>query len=152
MSRLAIVIVVVAVLAAGGAIAMDDATEDTTSLTTVENESFTPENGSNDLENSNLEGAYYGNESTVTVYNNSSVVEPSGNYSWQQSNGTVDVENQSYLDNRSSANISYEYREPSERKLALVRIMSVALGPLAEGLIIVMGLALVLVSLRAFGG
>ncbi len=152
MSRLLIVLVIVALLATGGAIALDSATQDATNTTTVNNESFSPTNGINTLQHSNQEGAYYGASDTVTVYNNSSVVDPSGNYSWVQDNGTLDVVNNSYLSNRSSAAVSYEFQQPSESQLALVRLFAVFSGPVAEGLIIVLGLSLVLGALRAFGG
>lgn len=62
---------------------------------------------------------YYENDS-VTVYNNSSVVEPAGNYSWFKSNGTLRTTDDTEALNDTSANVTYGYYLPSQEQ-ALAR-------------------------------
>ena len=116
-----IALVVIAGLLVAGAAAIDAQAERVGETREVENRSFTPSAGINKFAESDTDRYYYAD--SATVYNNSSVVPASGNYTWNEDNGTLTVDSGSYLAGRSSANISFSYSVPEPYQADLVAVL-----------------------------
>lgn len=122
--RLAIALVGLVIMAAGALVVYHDVQRSVADPTTNVNETFTPD-GPNvtTLSDSNLDLALY-NE-TVTVYDSTGgLVEPGGNYSWLQRNGTIKTVNNSDLDSEPSANITYGYALQTEDQRRFGNLMT----------------------------
>lgn len=96
----------------------------------IVNESFDPVGGEiNVLNNSQLNRADY--ESTVTVYNESDGSKfPTANYTWHSSNGTIFVNNNSDLDNASTALIEYNYTGQTLKQTKTTNVLVEFMGVL----------------------
>lgn len=135
---LAIVLLVgVSIFAYQAAIA--EAGEDTV----VTNESWTPTAGSvTQLDNSNQEGAYYGNDTTV-FDSTDSLMDRGADYRWFADNGTVKAVAGGDLDGESSATISYTYQQTTAEQRGLFNLATQMPNVLAA-LIPLLGVALLL--------
>lgn len=116
---------------------------------TVVNETFTPSAGTiTELENSNLNGAYY--ENTTSVYNDASPpdeMDRGTDYRWYESNGTVEAVSGGGLDGESSATISYQYQQTTGEQRGIAKVLSM-LGPFLEVGMILGGVMLLLAFLK----
>jgi hypothetical protein len=148
-----IALVMVALIAAGGAVALDSGTERAAAEQTVTNESFTSDAGTVTLAESNRE-VFYANETRVfAVPNNTAVaaeIQPAGNYSFDSADGTLEVAPNSTLANASAARVTYSFDEPTGAQAVTNDAAGLVLGPLSRGVIIAIGLAVVLSVLRVF--
>lgn len=149
MSRL-IAVIGFALLMLAGASAINAAFQASGQGYHVDNESFAPAPGVNQLANSNIANATYNNSVTVED-GNQSVVTASGNYSWLQNNGTVDVVANSYLDNQSTAYIEYGWVENSDQQRDFAALFGNGLD-IAQLLVFVMLLGLFLAAVSTLGG
>lgn len=148
MSRL-IAVVGLAILVLAGASAVNAAFQASGQGYHVDDESFSPDPGVNQLTNSNIANATYNNSITVSV--SGDTVDSDGNYSWLQHNGTIDVESGSYLANQTSANASYGWVENSDQERNFVSLFASGFD-VAQLLVLVMTAGLVLLTVRALGG
>lgn len=109
MSRavLAVAVVGAVILLAGGAFLVDAAIEDSEHRVEITNETFEPVGDTLvELNGSQLDRADY--DPTITVRDSDgAIVNPTGNYTWYESNGTLYVNGSSYLDNQNNATASY---------------------------------------------
>lgn len=144
-------VVAVAVLVLVGISAVSSGLHDAGDHAAVKNESFAPNAGIVELANSDQDDVAYDEARNVTVYNNSSVVNPDGNYSWVRANGTLDVESESYLASKSSANVSYGFAELSADQQQLSVLFAGGFD-IARLLILLLTLAFVLMGVRILGG
>jgi type II secretory pathway pseudopilin PulG len=148
-----IAVVMVALIAAGGAVALDSGTERAAAEQTITNESFTSDAGTVTLAESNREVFYQSGPSVYAVPNgatNVTAFDQSGNYSFDTTTGTLDVEANSPLANASDASVTYSFGDPSEAQAVTNDAAGLVLGPMSQGIIIVVGLALMLSALRMF--
>lgn len=100
----------VALTAFGGYYVIDEATAESRHDVTIENESFSATGDAlASFNNSQLARADY--DATVTVRNASdgSIFDESGNYTWFEANGTLEVTANSDLANATTAEITYGY-------------------------------------------
>ena len=104
---LAVAVVGVIIVLGGGAFILDASIQDSQVAREAVNESFDPVGGDVvELENSHITRAEY--DDTVTVRDaNESELQASGNYTWNQGNGTLTVVDNSYLDNQTTAYVTY---------------------------------------------
>lgn len=149
MSRL-IAVIGFALLILAGASAINAAFQASGQGNHVENESFTPDPGVNQLANSNIANATYNNSVTVRDANQD-VVAASGNYSWLQHNGTLDVTKGSYLDNQSTGNVTYGWVENSDQQRNFAALFGNGMQ-IAQLLVLVMMLGLLLAAVGTLGG
>lgn len=143
--RAIIALVGIALFALIGIIGMNAALANNASLTTVENETWTPDPGNvTELNDSNLEGADY-NE-TVTVRDNSGTVMTDGtDYEWFAGNGTVKALTGGGLDGETEATISYGYERPPPEQVQMAVTLSQL--PASAGIILPFGVILVFLLL-----
>lgn len=140
MSRIVLVAMVLAVLAMMGAAATNAAVQDSGEQQVVSDESFTPVVGEyNQLENSDLDGAFYNESVTVRDSGGTEVSEPA-DYEWNARNGTVFVKQSGALDGESSATIDYRYvrtSEEAQRMETIAALVPQLIGPVIIMLIVV---------------
>jgi len=104
----------------------------------VTNESFTVDVGTTHVLNESRRDVVYND--TVTVYQNSTEIDAS-EYRWQPGNGTLFVPSDSALTDGQSANITYQFTEPTgEQRIA--RDVGLLPAQLGEGLGILAAAAL----------
>lgn len=149
--RLALV-VLVAVVMATGALAIQQATAAQGARTTVENESITPSAGQLALDHSNQARTVYPRNDTITITDSTGdTVQESGNYSWLKPNGTLDIETGSYLAGESSANVTYSYRQYSTDSWGMLQLAT-GLFEIGGLLILPLGFGAILVTVgKALG-
>lgn len=121
MERL-IALVVIAALALAGGIGIDAAGEGVGDARSVDNRTISPSSGLNTVSESNTDRYYFAD--SATVYNNSTVVPADGNYTWNENNGTLTVDSGSYLANRASANLSFNYSVPSSTERDVISLFA----------------------------
>jgi len=145
MARVIVAALVLAIVAAMGTVAFQAALTDSGDSTQHVNETFTPGNsGIVELDDSNLDNAYYNETGAVNVYDETDTLmsEP-GDYEWIKSNGTIDVNATGDLSGDSYGNATYGYVQVSEEAdemQALLAQIPALIGPgLIFLLIIVMG-------------
>lgn len=148
----AIVGVLVFAFVAVGAVATqyESTVEESQNTTIIANETFTVQTGAiNTFVESNRDVVY---NDTVTVRQNGTEIEESGNFTWLAHNGTMRVppNNETQLAGGQSANITYRFTEPSNEQRA---VRDVALVPLelVEGLVLIAAAALLLTGLAILG-
>lgn len=119
--------------------------------TAITNETWIPDAGNiTTLEDSNLSRAYY--DENVTVYDeNETLIEPTGNYTWYQSNGTIKALSGGDLDGDANATISYDYQRASTTSTGIVALFSGLLDS-GAGVLIVLAAAGILVALKTLAG
>lgn len=138
-AKLAVALVVLAVVFVAGIGAMDASLSSNTVNQTTTNESFTPiGNTTVELANSNLTYATYYDNETIR-FTNGTIVTSGGNYTWNaEGNGTVKVVNNSRLSNVSTALATYSYDAPTPEARGVGAMMA---GVFDSGGAIVLGLA-----------
>lgn len=126
----------------------DDSVTDTGEETDIVNETFTVTNGATiELAESNRDVIY---NQTVTVRNvsdaNDPVVEPSGNYTWHESNGTITINATSTFNDGDTAGIDYTFWVPRDSQ---TYVRDIGLEPFRAGddLMLVLAVAFVAVAL-----
>lgn len=126
----------------------DASVTDTGDETTVSNETFTVTNGATiELAESNRDVIY---NNTVTVRNVSAaddpVVDPSGNYTWHESNGTITINATSTFNDGDTAAIDYTFWVPRDSQNY---VRAIGLEPFRAGddLMVVLAVAFVAVAL-----
>lgn len=108
--RLAIAVVAIVIFAAAGTVVVLDTLRDVGTPKTIDNESVTPDSNYTSLAESDSELALYNDSDSVAVWNGThNEVKPGGNWSWQQTNGSLKIVNNSYLDGLSTAKVTYGY-------------------------------------------
>lgn len=106
--------------------------------TTVTNETFTVSEGSvTTLSESNRDVVY---NDTVTLRQNGTVFDQSGNYSWLEANGTIQVQAGSGLTDGASANITYGYHVPENEQRLTRDLALVPLEVLGGDIVFLVGL------------
>lgn len=141
------VLLVLCLMAVGMPFILSTAMEQSERHITRYNESFSP-TGDVTLNDSQISYAEY--DSGVRVHNGSGTyIDPEGNYTWYQSNGTLTVETNSTLDNSSEGKVTYGYRAQTEDQrdwsLALVDVNRIwVLVPLILGVVLLIMFLLVL--------
>lgn len=86
---------------------------------TVDDETWTPNTGSYvALDDSNLDRAYYDNDTTVynTTNNNGTEMEQGVDYEWNETDGTIKAVSGEGLDGATEANITYSYQRTTEEQ------------------------------------
>jgi hypothetical protein len=143
--RAIIALVGIALFALIAVMGMNGALADNASLTTVENETWTPDAGNvTELNNSNLEAADY-NE-TVTVRDSTgTVMSNQTDYTWFDGNGTVKATVGGGLDGESEATISYGYERAPDDQVELAVTLSQL--PASAGAILPFGVILIFLLL-----
>lgn len=124
MSRAIAAIFALLILAVGGAYALQASLENAGDDTLVTNETWTPSAGSvTQLDNSDLTGAYYSNE--TTVYDENDTLQDRGtDYLWYADNGTVEAVVGGGLDGDSSATITYEFQQTTAEQRGFAGMLS----------------------------
>lgn len=108
----------------------------------VENESWTPNTGTYvALDDSNLDRAYYDNDTTVynTTNNNGTLMEQGTDYEWNDTDGTIQAVSGGGLDGATSANITYSYQRTTaeqERLASMAAQLPRAVGVILPALAI----------------
>lgn len=139
---IALVAIVVILMAGVGAISSQyqSAVRGATDATT-QNESITPTNGDTiTLAESNRDVVY---NDSVTVSQNGTVYEPSGNYTWNDANGTIAISSSSGLDGNTTAYVDYGFHQPSSNQ-RLARDVSMLPAQYSGGLVEVLSAAMIL--------
>jgi hypothetical protein len=145
--RAVIALLAIAVIAMGALVGFQAALADNASLSTVENETWTPDAGNvTTLNKSNLDAADY-NE-TVTVRDSSgTVMSNETDYTWFDSNGTVKALTGGGLDGESEATISYGYERAPDAQVEMAQLM--ALIPNSAGALLpIIGLVFLLLLFK----
>jgi len=146
--RLAIGLIAVVLLAAAMPVALSATLDESAEPETAVNETFTPSTGQPVvLDESERDDVLYNR--TVTVYDSTdTLITQPNNYTWIQSNGTIDIQRNGQLDGEPSANITYGYAVATEDQVALQGLFSEI--PQTLGLII--PVFIVLLFLRSLVG
>lgn len=147
MLRAVIALMAIGIVAMGALVGFNAALADNASLSTVENETWTPDPGNvTTLNESNLDGADY-NE-TVTVRDSSGTeMSNETDYTWFDGNGTVKALEDGGLDGEEEATISYGYERAPEEQVEMAQLM--ALIPNSVGVLVpIIGLVFLLLLLK----
>lgn len=150
---IAFVLVILAILTFGGLAAADQQLVGSgVNTTDITNESFTPTGGEyNNFSRSEENYTEYSADVDVRDANLSDV-QSSGNYTWNnETNGTLFVHNQSYLNNETQAFINYTITEANPTTVGMFAIVQNAVGR-SEVLLLLVGVALVFGVIRVLGG
>lgn len=140
----------VAMLVFVGMYVVDAAVDNSQHDVTVVNESFTPSGGEvTQLQNSNLSRADYDDNVTVR-FENGTVVDRAGNYTWFSGNGTVRTTAGSRLASVSTALITYGYNGHTLEQTAIVNI-SIETMSLLKPMVLAAFVALLLAGLAVLG-
>jgi len=126
MGRVIVAALVLAIVAITGTVAFQAALTDSGEDFQNVNETFVPGNSDIvELDDSNLDNAYYNDSGAVNVYdeNNSLMSEP-GDYEWIGSNGTIDVNATGELSGDSSGNATYGYVQVSEEAYEMQALLA----------------------------
>lgn len=150
--RLMFVVVALAIILVGATGAIGYSAYESGDETVVENETFQPVgNTTVELEHSHKPNAVYGATVNVTNSTTDEEIEQAGNYTWQDGNGTLFVEEGSHLANQSEAHIDYSFSETTAEAFGMVQMFS-RLVDAGGSLIYVVVVALVLAAVARFGG
>jgi len=123
MSRAIVAILALAIVAIGGVYGLEMALADVGTTNSVTNESWTPDAGNvTALNNSNLNGAYYHNDTAVYDENNT-LQEEGTDYEWFETNGTVKALTGGGLDGDSDATISYSWEQTTAQQRTLAGLL-----------------------------
>lgn len=143
--RAILALVGIALFALIGVIGMNAALANNTSVTSINDEDWTPDPGNiTELNNSNLEGADY-NETVEVRRADNTVMDEGDDYEWYDSNGTVEALEGGRLDGEENASIDYGYeRAPGEQVQMAVTLSQL---PASAGLILPAGVILVFLLL-----
>lgn len=116
-------LLMVAVLTAGLPYVLDASIDDSKHLNSVDSETWTPQTGTPTvLDNSELARADYND--TVTVRNSSGATMTEGSdYTWHETNGTVEALSGGDLDGESSAEIDYGWTGQTKRQERMTDIL-----------------------------
>lgn len=146
-----VLLVTLALVFIGGISVVDSAHVTGSPNTAIENETWVPDAGNvTTLSDSNLERAYY--DPAATVYDeNKTLMDPAGNYTWYQSNGTIEATTGGDLDGDANATISYGYQQASTTSTGIATLFG-GLFSSGSSLLLVLAAAGVLVALLALSG
>lgn len=141
MVRAIVGILVLFVIASVGVVGLESALETAGDDVTIVNETWVPDPGSvTTLNDSNIDGAFYDNE--TTVFNaTGEEVDRGSDYEWFVRNGTVKAVVGGALDGESEATITYGYQETTaeQRRLAgLFGRLPQAIGLIAPVFVLVL--------------
>lgn len=139
-------LIVIVLLAAGAVYAFSVTLEASGTDHTIENETWTPDAGSEtDLDNSYRTGAYYDEEVTVRD-ENGTLASDGDDYTWDDVNGTVTALQGGILENDSSATITYAFSQTSQEQRDFAAVLSMipeAAGAMALLIPVLMALAII---------
>ena len=146
-------VLVFAFVALGGVAAQyEESVVESQPTTTIENETFEPEDGTLVyLDESTRDVVYNGTDDTQ-VYQNGTRINSSGNWSFLRVNGTLSINetNDFNTSDGATANVTYNFTSPagSQRTARDIALVPYVLG---DGLGIIVGAALLLTGLVVLG-
>lgn len=141
MARAVAAIFIIIIIAVAGVAGLEAALESGGDDVTVENETWTPDPGNvTQLDDSNIEGAYY-DEDVEVRDENGNLSEEGTDYEWFAGNGTVKALSGGNLDGDAEATITYGYSETTaeQRQLAgMLGLIPQALGILFPVFVVIL--------------
>lgn len=150
-ARVFVAFLVMAMVLAGGVTALDTSFGETYENRQVVNETFNPdaEGPTVVLDESKSDYAIYNENDDVTVYNttnqsNITQVEEPQDYSWNQTDGTLDINQQSDFQNATNASVTYAYRNSTADAIQAQQLT--AFLPRLLGFVLPLGLVLAFIA------
>lgn len=124
MARIVLVVVLLAILAAGSAVVFQQALEQGGDRVEIDGESWTPNAGTiTTLDHSERGDAFY--ENTTRVFDsNGDEVDRGTDYDWFENNGTVRAVTGGALDGESSATIDYQFSNTTQQQREFSGLLS----------------------------
>lgn len=159
MAERAVTMMIVVVLLVAGATGLMHARQDTVRGSgdeiAVTNETWAVSPGNTtELQHSYREGAY-SEEENVTVYQNGTEIQQSGNWTWDVADGTIAALNGTTMNASEDATVSYTYYDPTEVQQRTDNVLGLVIGvgnnllPLFGFIVVIAGL---MIGIRAMGG